>query len=35
MKQLLKLLEKDAHISAEDLALMCEKEVGEIGRAHV
>lgn len=30
MKQLLKLLEKDAHISAEDLALMCEKEVGDI-----
>ena len=30
MKQLLKLLEKDAHITAEELALMCEKETGDI-----
>ncbi len=30
MKKLLKLLEKDAHITAEELALMCEKEVGDI-----
>ena len=30
MKKLLKLLEKDAHISKDDLALMCEKEVGDI-----
>lgn len=30
MKKLLKLLEKDAHISAGELALMCEKEEGDI-----
>ena len=30
MKQLLKLLEKDAHITLEELALMCEKETGDI-----
>ena len=30
MKSLLKLLEKDAHITAEELALMCEKETGDI-----
>lgn len=30
MKQLLKLLEKDAHLTAEELALMCEKETGDI-----
>ena len=30
MKQLLKYLEKDAHLTAEELALMCKKEVGEI-----
>lgn len=30
MKKLLKLLEKDAHLSAEELALLCEKEVGDI-----
>lgn len=30
MKQLLKLLEKDAHLSEKELALMCEKEVGDI-----
>ena len=30
MKQLLKLLEKDAHITKEELALMCEKETGDI-----
>ena len=30
MKHLLKLLEKDAHITAEELALMCEKETGDI-----
>ena len=30
MKQFLKLLEKDAHLSPEELALMCEKEVGDI-----
>ena len=30
MKKLLKYLEKDAHLSHEELALMCEKEVGEI-----
>ncbi len=30
MKKLLKLLEKDAHITPEELALMCEKEVGDI-----
>ena len=32
MKQFLKLLEKDAHLSHEELALMCEKEVGDIKR---
>ena len=30
MKKLLRLLEKDAHLTAEELALMCEKEVGDI-----
>jgi len=30
MKKLLKLLEKDAHLTKEELALMCEKEVGDI-----
>lgn len=30
MKKLLKLLEKDAHLTAEELALLCEKEVGDI-----
>lgn len=30
MKKLLKLLEKDAHLTEKELALMCEKEVGEI-----
>ena len=30
MKQLLKLLEKDAHLSPSELALMCEKEEGDI-----
>ena len=30
MKKLLKRLEKDAHLSAEELALLCEKEVGDI-----
>ena len=30
MKQLLKLLEKDAHVTPEELALMCEKETGDI-----
>ncbi|MBQ9735591.1 MAG: Lrp/AsnC family transcriptional regulator [Clostridia bacterium] len=32
MKQFLKYLEKDAHLSAEELALMCEKEVGDVKR---
>ena len=30
MTQLLKFLEKDAKITAEELSLMCEKEVGDI-----
>jgi len=30
MKKLLKLLEKDAHLTKEELALLCEKEVGDI-----
>lgn len=30
MKKLLKLLEKDAHLTEKELALMCEKEVGDI-----
>ena len=30
MKKLLRLLDKDAHLTAEELALMCEKEVGDI-----
>ncbi len=30
MKKLLKLLEKDAHLSPRDLAVMCEKEEGDI-----
>ena len=30
MKKLLKLLEKDAHLSQSELALMCEKEEGDI-----
>ena len=30
MKHFLKLLEKDAHLSPEELALMCQKEVGDI-----
>lgn len=30
MKKLLKLLEKDAHLSTRELALMCEKEEGDI-----
>ena len=30
MKKLLKLLEKDAHLSPRELALMCEKEEGDI-----
>lgn len=30
MKKLLKLLEKDAHLTAEELALLCDKEVGDI-----
>ena len=30
MKKLLKLLEKDAHLTDKELALMCEKEVGDI-----
>lgn len=30
MKKLLKLLEKDAHITPDELALLCEKEVGDI-----
>ena len=30
MKQLLKLLEKDAHLTPAELALMCEKEEGDI-----
>ena len=30
MKKLLKLLEKDAHLSAKELALLCEKEEGDI-----
>ena len=32
MKQLLKLLEKDAHLTPEELSLMCEKETGDIKR---
>ena len=32
MKKLLKLLEKDAHLSAHELAVMCEKEEGDIKR---
>jgi len=30
MKQFLKLLEKDAHLSPAELALMCDKEEGDI-----
>ena len=30
MKKLLKLLEKDAHLTADELSLMCEKETGDI-----
>ena len=30
MKKLLKLLEKNALLSARELALMCEKEEGDI-----
>ncbi|MBE6656665.1 MAG: Lrp/AsnC family transcriptional regulator [Ruminococcaceae bacterium] len=30
MKKLLKLLEKDAHVTPAELALMCEKETGDI-----
>lgn len=30
MKKLLKLLEKDAHLTEKELALLCEKEVGDI-----
>lgn len=30
MKKLLRLLEKDAHLSPRELALMCEKEEGDI-----
>ena len=30
MKKLLKLLEKDAHLSPRELAVMCEKEEGDI-----
>ena len=30
MKKLLKLLEKDAHVTSAELALMCEKETGDI-----
>ena len=32
MKKLLKLLEKDAHLTPAELALMCEKEEGDIKR---
>ena len=32
MKKLLKLLEKDAHLTEKELALMCEKEEGDIKR---
>ena len=32
MKQFLKLLEKDAHLTPAELALMCEKEEGDIKR---
>ena len=32
MKKMLKFLEKDAKLTPEELALMCEKEVGDIRR---